>query len=79
MNHTGHLRLAVAAIAGIAVVGLFGFPLGTYAPLALILLLCPLMMYFMMRGLGHGGASSHARHQGPPGHRLSDAVEELRR
>jgi type III secretory pathway component EscV len=48
------------AIAGaIVVVGALwvGVPLGTLATLALILV-CPLMMFFMMRGM-HGGPGGH--------------------
>ncbi len=54
MNHTNYLRVAIGAVAVVAVLGLFGVPVGSYAPFALILLVCPLMMFFMMRGM-HGG------------------------
>lgn len=72
MNHTRHLRIAVAVVAGVAVLGLLGVPVGRFAPFAVILLVCPLMMYFMMRSMGHGSgsghadASGHAEHQPPP-------------
>ena len=55
MNHTNYLRVAIGAVAVVVVLGLFGVPVGSYAPFALILLVCPLMMFFMMRGMGHGG------------------------
>lgn len=44
--------IPLALIAGVAI---FGFSLGAltpYLPFALVLL-CPLMMFFMMRGMGH--------------------------
>ncbi|MEO7555643.1 MAG: DUF2933 domain-containing protein [Acidimicrobiales bacterium] len=72
MNHSSHLRIAVVAVAGVAVLGLLGFSVGSFAPFAVILLVCPLMMYFMMRGMGHGNGSGHddtlghAHHQSPP-------------
>jgi len=52
MNHTNYLRVAIGAVAVVVVLGLFGVPVGSYAPFALILLVCPLMMFFMMRGMG---------------------------
>ena len=72
MNHKNHLRLAVVAVAGLAVLGLLGVPGGRVAPFAVILLVCPLMRYFMMRSMGHGNGaghddlSVHADHQSPP-------------
>lgn len=68
MNHTNHLRIAVIAVAAVAVLGLLGVPVGAYAPLA-ILVVCPLMMYFMMRGMNHGGTADHSAHQGHSGDR----------
>ncbi len=52
-------QLPLYAIAlAVLVVGLAlaGVPLGTLLVLPLILV-CPLMMFFMMRGMGHGGTS----------------------
>lgn len=46
MNHTNYLRVAIGAVAVIAVLGLFGVPVNGYLPFALILLVCPLMMFF---------------------------------
>lgn len=66
MNHTNYLRVAIGAVAVIAVLGLFGVPVGSYLPFALILLVCPLMMFFMMRGMSHGGASGHGGHHNKP-------------
>jgi hypothetical protein len=53
--------LAVAAVAA-AVFVAFGVPLATLVPFA-IFLACPIMMFFMMRGMGHGhSAEDHAGH-----------------
>ncbi|TQJ92478.1 DUF2933 domain-containing protein [Streptomyces sp. SLBN-31] len=51
-----------AVAAAIAVVGALalGLPVGTLFVLA-IALSCPLMMFFMMRGI-HGGGEAHAGH-----------------
>ncbi len=49
------LLCCLIPIALIAAVAIFGFSLGAltpYLPFALVLL-CPLMMFFMMRGMGH--------------------------
>ena len=53
--------LAAAIVVGALV--LAGVPLAALA-LPLILLACPLMMIFMMRGMDHGGGSSgqHSEH-----------------
>ncbi len=68
MNHSNHLRIAIGIVAGIAVAGLLGVPVGRFAPFALILLVCPLLMFLMMRGMNHGGASrgDHVGHQAQP-------------
>lgn len=55
-NHGNHMKLMLGAVAGIFVLAAFGVRVVSYAPL-LILLLCPLMMMFMMRGMDHGGNS----------------------
>ncbi len=59
MKHTNHLRIALAAVAGIAVLGLLGVPVGRYVPYALVLLVCPLMMFVMMRGMAQRDAPGH--------------------
>ena len=66
MTHTNHLFIAIGAVAVIAALGLFGLPVGRYAPFALILLVCPVMMFLMMRRMAHGSASGHGGHQGLP-------------
>lgn len=74
-NHTsndGHdtrhmllmLLCCLIPIALIAAVAIFGFSLGAltpYLPFALVLL-CPLMMFFMMRGMGHEHDAGDTHH-----------------
>lgn len=54
-----HLLIMLACclipIALLLAVGVFGFSLGSLSPLLpyALVLLCPLMMFFMMRGMGH--------------------------
>ena len=63
MNHSSYLRVAAIAIAGVVVFALLGVPVMSAAPFALILLVCSLMMYFMMRNMGHGsGSGSRSDH-----------------
>jgi len=59
------ITLAIAVVGGLAL----GVPLGTLAFLA-ILLACPLMMFFMMRGM-HGGDDMQGR-----GHGHDDSPED---
>ncbi|WP_030587825.1 DUF2933 domain-containing protein [Streptomyces anulatus] len=68
MNNNRNYGLYAVAIA-IALVGALalGVPVGTLAIL-LIVLACPLMMFFMMRG-GHGGDDMH-------GHSHDDAPKD---
>ena len=58
-GHTSHILLMLLCclipLALIAAIAIFGFSLGAltpYLPFAIVLL-CPLMMFFMMRGMGH--------------------------
>ena len=67
-GHTSHLLLMLLCclipVALIAAVAIFGFSLGAltpYLPFALVLL-CPLMMIFMMRGMGHEHDAADTRH-----------------
>lgn len=47
-----------------------------FLPLALLLLVCPLMMLFMHRGGGHAGhGADHAQHHGPGGAESPRSVE----
>jgi hypothetical protein len=45
----------------LVVLGVAGLPVGNLLPF-LILLACPLMMVFMMRGMDHGGAGHNEQH-----------------
>lgn len=71
--NTRHLLIMLACclipIALILAVSVFGFSLGSLTPLLpyALILLCPLMMFFMMRGMGHdqghlGEQSADAKH-----------------
>ena len=57
-NHGNHTTLIVAAVAGFVVLAALGVPVLSYLPLLAILVICPLMMMFMMRGMDHGRDSS---------------------
>ncbi len=71
MNHdhnNKHLLLMLVCclvpLALILAIGAFGVSvgsLGAFLPYLLILA-CPLMMFFMMRGLGHEHSDEHAHH-----------------
>ena len=66
MNNRNYGLYAVAV--AIAVVGALwlGVPVGTLALLGFVLV-CPLMMFFMMRGMDHGGTSRDHDHDQPSG------------
>ncbi len=61
MNHQGMFKPILIAAAVPAVLGIVGVPVGVVV-WPLILLACPLMMFFMMRGMGHGRGHSHEEH-----------------
>lgn len=74
---TGHRHLISMLVAGGGVLGalwIAGVPISTAAPLALFLA-CPVMMFFMMRGMDHNPQADPIHHQDghraeePPGHR----------
>lgn len=56
-NHSTHLRIILAVVAGLLVLAAFGVPVLANLPLLAVLAICPLAMMFMMRGMGHGGTS----------------------
>lgn len=58
MNHSNHLKVMLAVLAGFVVLAAFGVPVLSNLPLLAILVVCPLMMYFMMRRMNHGSGSS---------------------
>lgn len=60
MNHQQMVKPLLIAGLALVALGLAGFPVLAYAPL-LILLVCPLMMFFMMGSMDHGG--HHDEHE----------------
>ncbi len=77
MNHDKHLALMLVCclipVALFVAVGVFGLALGSSTlllPLAMVLL-CPLLMFFMMRGMmdehgpDHGPREAAVRHDDP--------------
>lgn len=67
-GYTRHLVLMLLCclipLALIAAVAIFGFSLGAltpYLPFAMVLI-CPLMMFFMMRGMGHDHGTDDTHH-----------------
>ena len=68
MNTQRYAGPALVAVALVAVLAFSGVNVGAIAPFALILILCPLMMFFMMRGMDHGGSNraghDHSTHTG---------------
>lgn len=57
-NHGNHTKLMVGAAALFLVLAAFGVPVLSYLPLLAFFVICPLMMFMMMRGMDHGGGSS---------------------
>jgi hypothetical protein len=68
MNHSSHLKLVLGAAAVFVVLAAFGVPVLANLPFLAILLICPLMMMFMMRGMNHGASDektddTHSAHR----------------
>ena len=72
-DHSIHLKLILAAVAGFVVLAAVGVPVLNYLPLLAILAICPLAMVFMMRGMNHGGSTPASTERddapAPTGHR----------
>lgn len=49
-----HHKMIIAGAAGLAVLAIVGAPVWSSAPLLAVLVLCPVMMFFMMRGVAQG-------------------------
>ena len=68
MNTQRYLGPALALIAIVVVLRFVGVNVGAFAPYGLLLLVCPLMMFFMMRGMNNGDGGhddhDHASHTG---------------
>ena len=58
MNHSNHLKIMLTVVAGFVVLAALGVPVMSNLPLLAIVLVCPLMMFFMMRGMNHGAGSN---------------------
>ena len=58
MDHSNHLKIMLAVAAGFVVLAAVGVPVLSNLPLLAIVLVCPLMMFFIMRGMKHGGGSN---------------------
>lgn len=61
MNHQQMIKPMLIGVGIFAVLGIAGLPVLSYLPL-LIILGCPLMMMFMMRGGGMGHDHGAAQH-----------------
>ena len=62
VNHQQMLKPMLIGAGVLVVLAIAGVPVGNFAFL-LVLLICPLMMFFMMRGMmDHGGSESHDAH-----------------
>jgi len=59
MNTQRYVGPALVAIALVAVLAFAGVNVAAFAPFALILLACALMMFFMMRGMGGMGQGNN--------------------
>ena len=62
MNHQQMLKPMLVGAGVLATLALVGVPVGAVV-LPLVLLACPLMMFFMMRNMDHGG-HDHSAHTG---------------
>lgn len=62
MNYQRFAGPGLVFVAALAVAALVGVPVLAYLPIALVVLACPLMMVFMMKGM-HGGHGDHTHDQ----------------
>jgi len=65
VNHQQMIKPMLIGAALLFALGLAGLPVGNLLPF-LILLACPLMMVFMMRGMNHGGGEQAEQHDHSP-------------
>lgn len=47
-------------------------------PIALVVLICPLMMIFMMRGMHNGHGDSAGQHKDSPDERIAELEQQVR-
>ena len=57
-NHGNHTKLLLGAVVGFVLLAALGVPVLSYLPLIALVAICPLMMFFMMRGMNHQSDSS---------------------
>lgn len=67
MNHQSLMKPLLAAGALVIVLAALGVPVG-YLVLPLLIVACPLMMFFMMRGMDHSGADRRSSDDHPRSH-----------
>lgn len=63
MNHQQMAKPALIALAVLVALVIAGLPIG-YLGFGLLILACPLMMFFMMRGMDHSDAGDDEMHAG---------------
>ncbi|MCZ7537209.1 MAG: DUF2933 domain-containing protein [Acidimicrobiia bacterium] len=71
MNHQQMAKPALIAVAVLVALVIAGLPVG-YLGFGLLILACPLMMFFMMRGMDHGGHGDAGDDEMHAGHRHLD-------
>ena len=66
MNTQRYVGAALVAIALVAVVAFAGVNVAAVAPFVIILLICALLIFFIMRGMNHDGSDQddHPAHTG---------------
>ena len=66
MNQERFFVPAVIFAAALALAAAVGVPVLAYLPIAVVLLMCPLMMILMMRGMSHSErlGTKHDQHAG---------------
>ena len=65
MNHQSLMKPLLAAGALVIVLAALGVPVG-YLALPLLIVACPLMMFFMMRGMDHSGGADRSSSDDAP-------------
>ena len=71
------IACCVVPIAALIILGALAIPMSSVVPLV-VALLCPLMMFFMMRGMGHDHETHHAHSSAPDEKRHSEESKGVR-
>ena len=58
MNYQRYFGPALFVLGGAAILAVLGVPVLSYLPFLAVAVICPLMMFFMMQGMDHGGGRS---------------------